>query len=321
MLARSRPVADSRRRARGRDGRCPVDRGAVEGGPSGRHACGPDATNVGGSIRRDHGRHPTIFDFVDPARIVSGLCVGLLVGMTGVGGGSLMTPILVLFFGVHPVTAVGTDLLFAAATKTVGVVVHGVNRTVDWTVTRWLATGSLPATAVTLWVLAHTEAASGDTSRLIAVVLGTMMTLTAVALIFRRRLGELVEGRARLVVDERLSRTATVGLGALLGVVVSISSVGAGAIGLTALLLLHARRPIARLIGADLAHAVPLTLVAGLGHWMIGSVDPKLLTTLLIGSIPGVVIGSVVGPRLPETVLRIGLAVVLAIVGTKLLLA
>lgn len=241
--------------------------------------------------------------------------------MTGVGGGSLMTPILVLLFGIHPVTAVGTDLLFAAATKTVGVVVHGINRTVDWTVTRWLATGSLPATALTLWILAHVEATSGETSRLIAVVLGTMMSLTAVALVFRRQIGEVVEERARLVVDERLSRIATIALGALLGVVVSISSVGAGAIGLTALLLLHARRPIARLIGADLAHAVPLTLIAGIGHWMIGSVDPKLLVTLLIGSIPGVVVGSLIGPRLPEAVLRIGLASVLAIVGTKLLLA
>lgn len=263
----------------------------------------------------------TIFAFADPAYIVSGLGVGLLVGMTGVGGGSLMTPILVLLFGIHPVTAVGTDLLFAAATKTVGVIVHGVNDTVDWTVTRWLATGSIPATAATLWALSQVQASTGGPSKLVGLVLGVMLVLTAAALLLRRPLGRLIAGRTGFVVDERLSRPATIALGAVLGTIVSISSVGAGAIGMTALLLLHSRRPIARLIGADIAHAVPLTLLAGLGHWVIGSVDLRLLAALLVGSVPGVVVGSVIGPRLPEVVLRVGLAVVMGLVGGKLLLA
>ncbi len=263
----------------------------------------------------------TIFGFVDPAYVASGLGVGLLVGMTGVGGGSLMTPILVLLFGVHPVAAVGTDLLFAAVTKTVGMTVHGFNKTVDWTVTRWLATGSVPATILTLWLLSRLQASTGASSKLVAVVLGVMLVATAAALLLRRPLGRLIERRGSIRIGDRMGAGATIALGALLGVVVSISSVGAGAIGMSALLLLHARRPIARLIGADIAHAVPLTLIAGIGHWLIGSVDFALLGTLLIGSIPGVIVGSAIGPRLPEVVLRVGLAVVLAIVGAKLLVA
>ncbi|NLH82786.1 MAG: sulfite exporter TauE/SafE family protein [Phyllobacteriaceae bacterium] len=262
-----------------------------------------------------------MFGFVDPAYVASGLGVGLLVGMTGVGGGSLMTPLLVLLFGVHPVAAVGTDLLFAAVTKTVGMAVHGFNKTVDWTVTRWLATGSVPATIVTLWLLSRLQASTGGSSKLVAGVLGVMLVATAIALLLRRPLARLVERRGRFAIDERMGATATITLGALLGVVVSISSIGAGAIGMSALLLLHARRPIARLIGADIAHAVPLTLIAGIGHWLIGSVDFALLGALLIGSIPGVIAGSAIGPRLPEAVLRIGLAGVLAVVGAKLLVA
>lgn len=261
----------------------------------------------------------TIFGFVDPAFVVSGLGVGLLVGMTGVGGGSLMTPILVLVFGVHPVAAVGTDLLFAAVTKTVGMGVHGFNKTVDWTVTRWLATGSVPATIVTLWLLSRVQASTGGPSNLVADVLGVMLMATAAALLLRRPLRRLIERRGDVILDERLGSFATMALGAVLGVVVSISSVGAGAIGMSALLLLHARRPIARLIGADIAHAVPLTLIAGIGHWLIGSVDLPLLGALLVGSIPGVIVGSIFGPRLPEAALRIGLAVVLALVGAKLI--
>ncbi len=277
---------------------------------------------IDGGDRHDRERtEVNLLSIVEPAFVVSGLGVGLLIGMTGVGGGSLMTPLLVLVFGVHPMTAVGTDLLFAAATKAVGMAVHGVNETVDWTVTRLLATGSIPATAATLWLLSGIQATAGEPSRLIGGVLGVALTLTAVALVARRGLRRLIEGRHGVSLPDHLSATATIALGAVLGVVVSISSVGAGAIGMSALLLLHSKRPIARLIGADIAHAVPLTLLAGMGHWMIGSVDLGMLTALLIGSIPGVIVGSIVGPRLPEPVLRLGLAVVLGIVGVKLLLA
>lgn len=261
-----------------------------------------------------------IIAVMDPATIVSGLGVGLLVGMTGVGGGSLMTPILVLLFGVHPVTAVGTDLLFAAATKSVGVVVHGFNRTVDWGVTGLLALGSVPATAATLIVLSRLETKTGAAGGLVSHVLGFALIATSLALFFRARLKALVERQRRAEATLRGRRLATVALGATLGVAVSISSVGAGAIGVTALLMLYPRLPIARLIGSDIAHAVPLTLIAGLGHWVIGSVDLALLTPLLLGSIPGVVIGSAVGPRLPETALRFVLAAVLTVVGVKLML-
>ena len=263
----------------------------------------------------------SILAALDPAHVASGLGVGLLVGMTGVGGGSLMTPLLVRLFGVDPVTAVGTDLLFAAATKTVGMGVHGFNKTVGWRVTRLLATGSIPATAVTLWVLAQIHARTGGGGGLVAGVLGVMLIVTAAALVMRRLLRRIVERRGvGGGLDERRRDLATIGLGALLGVVVSISSVGAGAIGMTVLLVLHAREPIARLIGADIAHAVPLTLIAGLGHWMIGSVDFGLLLPLLAGSVPGVIVGSLIGPRLPEAALRLVLATVLAAVGIKLLL-
>ena len=261
----------------------------------------------------------SLLSAVEPAYVLSGLGVGLLVGLTGVGGGSLMTPLLVLLFGVHPATAVGTDLLYAAVTKTAGMAVHGFNKTVDWAVTGLLALGSIPATAVTLWVLSQVQASTGAAARLIAFVLGLMLIVTSATLIFRRFLRGLVEKRH--IADEGHEDergVATVALGALLGVVVSISSVGAGAIGMTALLMLYPRRPIARLIGSDIAHAVPLTLIAGFGHWLIGSVDFGLLGSLLVGSIPGVVIGSAFGPRLPEPALRMVLATILAIVGVKL---
>lgn len=261
----------------------------------------------------------SILASIAPAHVFSGLGVGLLVGMTGVGGGSLMTPLLVLLFGVHPATAVGTDLLFAAVTKTAGMAVHGVNKTVDWAVTGLLALGSIPATAVTLYALSHVQASTGGAAKLIAFVLGLMLIVTSATLIFRRFLRRLVERRHIADVGHEDERgVATVVLGAVLGVVVSISSVGAGAIGMTALLMLYPRRPIARLIGSDIAHAVPLTLIAGGGHWLIGSVDFALLGSLLVGSIPGVMIGSAIGPRLPEPALRMVLAVILALVGVKL---
>lgn len=261
----------------------------------------------------------SIFATIEPAYVFSGLGVGLLVGMTGVGGGSLMTPLLVLLFGVHPATAVGTDLLFAAVTKSAGMAVHGFNRTIDWSVTALLALGSIPATAATLWILSQIQTSTGGSGRLISVVLGLALIVTSSTLFMRKWLRRLVE-RRQIIEEGREGRRriATVALGALLGVVVSISSVGAGAIGMTALLMLYPRRPIARLIGSDIAHAVPLTLIAGLGHWMIGSVDLVLLGSLLVGSLPGVVVGSTLGPRLPEPALRALLAVVLAIVGAKL---
>jgi uncharacterized protein len=251
--------------------------------------------------------------------VLSGFCVGMLVGMTGVGGGSLMTPVLILLFGVHPATAVGTDLLYAAATKTGGTLVHGLSGTIRWKVVGLLASGSVPATAVTLFVLSRIELSSGAGDRLISSVLGCALLLTAVVLVFRNQvvgwygshIGELSKRRTALL---------TVASGASLGVLVSISSVGAGALGVTMLVLLYPRLPMRQIVGSDIAHAVPLTLLAGIGHWLIGSVDVGVIALLLTGSLPGIVAGSMLAVRTPDRVVQLTLAAVLIIVGSRLVL-
>ena len=254
---------------------------------------------------------------INPLYSIAGLAVGILVGLTGVGGGSLMTPLLVLAFGFHPVTAVGTDLLYASATKTVGTAVHGFSRTVDWKVVRRLATGSVPATIVTLIVLAYAGKRLEGTEHVITVTLGLALIATAIAMLFRRQILAYFAGAAEM--PPRKVLIATISLGAALGMLVSLSSVGAGAIGMTALLILYPRLPVNRLVGSDIAHAVPLTLIAGMGHWAMGSVDVALLLSLLAGSIPGIVIGSLISTRIPEHVLRTILAGTLAIIGGKLI--
>jgi uncharacterized membrane protein YfcA len=254
---------------------------------------------------------------VDPLYILSGFIVGLLVGQTGVGGGSLMTPLLVLLFGVHPATAVGTDLLYAAATKSVGTLVHGMHHTVDWRITGRLATGSVPATLLTLLAMSHYDMQSSGGARAIALILGVMLLLTSLSIIFRTRFTRLMAPLTQKLTPSRAARL-TVGVGAALGVLVTVSSVGAGALGVTALLLLYPRHKMAVIVGSDIAHAVPLTLVAGIGHWWSGSVDWSMLAALLCGSIPGIVLGSYLSVRVPEGVLRPILAGVLIIVGGRL---
>jgi uncharacterized membrane protein YfcA len=253
---------------------------------------------------------------VNPLYALSGFVVGLLVGQTGVGGGSLMTPILILVFGIHPASAVGTDLLYAAATKSVGTLVHGYNQTVDWTVTRRLACGSLPATVLTLLLVSRFDLITPEAGKAISLVLGIALLLTAVALIFRSRLIKLAGHR--MAAPERRTAVLTVVTGAVLGAVVTISSVGAGAIGVTALILLYPHLPTKTIVGSDIAHAVPLTLVAGLGHWWLGSLDWPLLTSLLSGSIPGIILGSYLATKVPDAVLRPILAAVLVLVGGRL---
>ena len=258
-----------------------------------------------------------LFGLINPLHALSGLVVGTLVGFTGVGGGSLMTPLLVLAFGIHPSTAVGTDLLYAAATKGVGAVVHGFSGTVDWRIVLRLAAGSVPATVLTLLALSRAGTVLDAGHGAITSVLGAALILTAIAILFRRmitaffakRMGEL---------DPRRTSLFTMLLGAVLGVLVSLSSVGAGAIGVTVLLVLYPRLPAGKLVGSDIAHAVPLTLLAGLGHWMMGTVDWRLMASLLTGSIPGIIIGSLLSSRTPDRVLRPILASTLAIVGGKL---
>jgi uncharacterized protein len=258
-----------------------------------------------------------LFSSFDPRFMFSGFCVGLLIGQTGMGGGALMTPILVLFFGVHPATAVGTDLLYASATKTAGTLVHGLNHTVDWRIVSRLAAGSVPATVVTLAAISQFDISGPTSGRIISLVLGVMLLLTAMTLIFRRWFLRLAGPVLASVTPPKAARL-TIIVGVVLGVLVTISSVGAGALGVTALLMLYPRVPIAVIVGSDIAHAVPLTLVAGLGHWWLGSVDWPLLTSLLGGSIPGIVLGSYLSAHVPDAVLRPILAVTLIVVGGRL---
>jgi uncharacterized membrane protein YfcA len=254
---------------------------------------------------------------IDPGFAISGFVVGALVGMTGVGGGSLMTPLLILVFGIHPATAVGTDLLYASATKTVGTAVHGVSRTVDWRLVGRLASGSVPMTALTLMFLSYLGTGTGTVNNLVTSVLAVALFATALVLIFRRRIIDYyADYLAR--VSPRQIRNMTMGMGALLGVLVSISSVGAGAIGVTALILLYPNFPMARIVGSDIAHAVPLTLIAGMGHWWLGLTDLTLLSSLLVGSIPGIIVGSYAAPRIPDSALRYILAGTLLLVGGRL---
>jgi len=255
---------------------------------------------------------------INPLYVLSGLVVGFLVGLTGVGGGSLMTPLLVLLFGVHPTTAVGTDLLYASATKTVGTGVHGLKRTVQWSIVWRLAMGSVPATAVTLWILSQQAKHGASVNSLITTALGWALIATAIAVLFRKTIVRLVLERTGEL-DPRRGAVFTVLLGAALGVLVSLTSVGAGAIGMTVLLILYPKMDVAKLIGSDIAHAVPLTLLAGLGHWMMGSVDLRLLVSLLFGSIPGIILGSLLASRTPDGILRPVLAGTLALVAFKML--
>jgi uncharacterized membrane protein YfcA len=259
----------------------------------------------------------SLLAIIDPLYLLSGFAVGLLVGQTGVGGGALMTPILVLLFGVHPATAVGTDLLFAAATKSVGTLVHGRHGTVDWRITGRLAAGSVPATLLLMLLLSRYALLDSASARLFSIGLGVTLMLTGLALLARNRIRAATDGWSAGLGSRRIT-VLTVLAGAVLGVLVSLSSVGAGAIGMTVLILLYPQRRLASLVGSDIAHAVPLTLIAGLGHWVVGSVDFRLLAALLCGSLPGVLLGSLLSARIPEWVLRPILAAVLLAAGAKL---
>jgi uncharacterized protein len=248
---------------------------------------------------------------------LSGFAVGLLVGLTGVGGGSLMTPLLILLFGIHPATAVGTDLLYAAATKSAGSVVHGLNRTVDWRIVRRLAAGSVPMTVVTIAALSYFDIKSAAMGQVIGGVLAFALLLTAATLVFRDKIAARYAPRLAALPPNRIA-VLTVVMGGILGILVSVSSVGAGAIGVTALVLLYPKLPTARIVGSDIVHAVPLTLVAGIGHWLLGSIDWQVFTALIFGSIPGILIGSYAAARFPEAALRVVLAITLLAVATKL---
>jgi uncharacterized membrane protein YfcA len=258
------------------------------------------------------------FTYIDPLYVLSGLCVGVLIGMTGVGGGSLMTPLLILLFGVHPTTAVGTDLLFAASTKTVGTLVHGAARSIDWALVGLLALGSVPASVATLIILSWFDLRGVMAQHVITIILGIVLLVTALFLIAGKRVRERYADRLSGL-NHSSVRLLTIVLGLVMGVLVTATSVGAGAIGVTVLLLLYPKIPAARVVGSDIAHAVPLTLLAGSGHWFLGSINWSLLGTLLIGSLPGIVAGSYFAGRAPDGVVRTMLALVLIIVGIRLI--
>ena len=258
-----------------------------------------------------------LLQFLNPLYSLSGFIVGFLVGMTGVGGGSLMTPSLIVLFGIPPAIAVGTDLLHASVTKTTGTVIHGLSGTIDWHVVRQLAMGSVPASVVALSVLGLLEIKGATARILITALVAGALVLTALVLIGREKIRKRYAARVGSL-DPRRTALLTVAVGATLGVLVSVTSVGAGAIGVTALTLLYPQRPVVRMVGSDIAHAVPLTLTAGLGHWLMHSVDWQVFGSLLVGSLPGIVVGSSFGVRLPDAVLRLCLAAVLIVVAAKL---
>jgi uncharacterized membrane protein YfcA len=253
---------------------------------------------------------------MDIFHILAGFIVGLLVGLTGVGGGSLMTPILLIFFNQPAAVAVGTDLLYAAITKSAGIFAHGKLGNIDWRIVRLLAFGSVPASILTTVLLGNMGIASESVVATIKFWLGIALMLTALSVIFRKQLASL--SKSGHWVNPKYAPTLTVLLGIALGSLVTLTSVGAGALGVTALLILYPKVSITKIIGTDVAHAVPLTLVAGLGHVSLGTVDYPLLGTLLIGSIPGIWIGSHLSAKVAEHWIRLLLALILVYVGQKL---
>ena len=250
--------------------------------------------------------------------ITAGFAVGLLVGMTGVGGGSLMTPLLTLLFGVSPTVAVGTDLAFASITKSAGTITHRFNNTVDWAIVRRLCLGALPAALVSTLALRHFGALDAQIGQVIRYSIAGSVMLTVVALLFRRRMVAWMAAKPGRQLQGRSLSTATVVSGAILGVLVTVSSIGAGAIGATLLVLLYPKLTPAQVAGTDIAYAVPLTAIAAVGHWWLGSIDWMLLLTLLIGSLPGITLGSMLARKVPERFLRALLAVALTGVAAKL---
>jgi uncharacterized protein len=250
--------------------------------------------------------------------IFAGFVVGFLVGLTGVGGGSLMTPILLLFFHIKPAVAVGTDLLFASVTKSVGIFAHGKLGNIDWKMVKLLGIGSVPASIATIFLLRTMDVESSGAIASIKFWLGVALIITSVAVLLREKLMSLVaKGRW---IPEQYVPVLTILLGIILGSLVTLTSVGAGALGVTALIMLYPKEKITTIVGSDIAHAVPLTLVAGLGHATLGTINYELLGILLIGSIPGIYLGSHMSSKVAEHWVRIALATILIYVGFKLVL-
>lgn len=259
----------------------------------------------------------------EAAFVFAGFFVGVIVGLTGVGGGSLMTPILIFGFGIKPYLAIGTDLLFAAFTKGGGSLALARAKLIDWPVVGLLSLGSIPAALATIYVLHRLGPADPAVQHIMTTTLGAALLLTAAATLYKAVKGKVTPRHiepAQLALAARPRHWALpVLFGAAIGTLVSLTSVGAGAIGVTALMLLYPALPLPRIVAADIAYAVPLTLVAGLGHASIGSVDWRLLGLLLMGSLPGIWLGSRLVARTPDRVIRSLLSVLLAYAGAKLI--
>lgn len=257
------------------------------------------------------------------AYIFAGFVVGVIVGLTGVGGGSLMTPLLIFGFGIKPALAVGTDLLFAAFTKLGGSINLAVSRSIDWKIVGSLSLGSIPASLLTLYVMKHSSAGEAAFQHVITTTLGYALVLTAGATFYKAQFGKkrdiptLAAGDATLAIKP-LHPLLPVAFGALVGVLITITSVGAGAIGVMALMILYPSLPLSRIVAADIAYAVPITLVAGLGHASIGQVDWPLLIKLLAGSLPGIWLGTRLNSRWSDKALRTLLSLLIAYAGIKL---
>ena len=252
--------------------------------------------------------------------VIAGLTVGFIVGMTGVGGGSLMTPIL-LWFGIPPTTAVGTDLLYAAFTKMGGVYVHHKKKNINWSITGWLSLGSVPAALLTLWILHSIKTDVSALNNVIKNALGWALLFTAVAILFKKKLLVLSQKHAgdKFHSESITQNVLTVAIGVLLGATVTLTSIGAGALGTVTLFFLYPLLATPRLVGTEIAHAVPLTLVAGLGHATMGNLDLGLLGQLLLGSLPGIYAGSMLSGKIPDLFLRNSIAIMLFLVGYKLI--
>ncbi len=257
--------------------------------------------------------------------IAAGALVGLVIGLTGVGGGSLMTPILLLGFGIPPAIAVGTDLLYAALTKGSGIYFHHKNRTVDWKIVLLLGSGSIPCSIITIAILEHLKETGFNFDGIIVITLAVMLILTSFIILVKNRLISFIHANHNdsLIVcaARRFRPQITILSGGMLGCVVTLSSVGAGAIGSAILFLLYPRKSSINIVGTDIAHAVPLTAIAGLGHLHFGTVDFGLLGGLLLGGVPAIYLGSIIGKKLPDKILRPLIAFMLLAMGIKLLLS
>ena len=252
--------------------------------------------------------------------VVSGFAVGMLVGLTGVGGGSLMTPLLTLLFGINPTVAVGTDLAFAAITKSAGTIAHRVKNNVHWDIVRYLCFGALPAALLATLALKYFGALDKHIGQIIRYAIAFSVILTVIAIIFRSRMQAWMNAHPERQLQGRAQVIATIVAGAAIGALVTVSSIGAGAIGATILVLIYPHLKPAEIAGTDIAYAVPLTAIAAVGHWWLGSIHWELLATLLLGSVPGITIGSLLARSVPEKFLRGLLATTLTGVAAKLVL-